>query len=84
MVRNMMDLCKIADGYITYLESKGVKFNDDGYPIFEERMFLKELPKQILPYDFRKNRIVDDPRKLLLCFYCPDARIYPRLENVLG
>lgn len=83
MVKNMMDLCKIADDFVRYLQDKGIKFNEMGFPIFKREMFLEELPEQIIPYDYRKNRIVTNPKKTLLNFYCSDARIYPRLEKVL-
>lgn len=83
MVRNMMDLCKIADDFVQYLQGKGIEFNEMGFPILKREMFLEEIPEQMVPYDFRKNRIVKNPKKTLLVFYCPDARIYPRLENVL-
>lgn len=83
MVRNILDLCKIADDYIAYLKDKGMKFGEDGFPVFSQQMFLDDLPEQVIPYDFRKNRAIKNPTKTLLCFYCPDARIYPRLEQVL-
>ncbi|MCF0217170.1 MAG: DUF4417 domain-containing protein [Fibrobacteraceae bacterium] len=83
MVKNIMDLCKIADEFVRYLQGKGVPFNEMGFPIFKREMFLEEIPEQMVPYDFRKNRIVKNPKKTLLVFYGPDARIYPRIENVL-
>lgn len=83
MVKNMMDLCKIADDFVLYLQGKGVEFDEKGFPIFKREMFLEKIPEQVIPYDFRKNRIVRNPKKTLLAFYCPDGRIYPRLEKVL-
>ena len=83
MVRNILDLCKIADDYIAYLKDKGMKFGEDGFPVFSQQMFLDDLPEQVIPYDFKKNRAIKNPTKTLLCFYCPNARIYPRLEQVL-
>lgn len=83
MVKNMMDLCKIADDFVQYLQDKGFEFNEMGFPVFKREMFLEEIPEQVIPYDFRKNRIIKNPQKTLLSFYCPDARIYPRLEKVL-
>lgn len=83
MVKNMLDLCEIAEGYIAYLKDKGMKFGEDGFPVFSQQMFLDNLPEQVIPYDFRKTRVIKNSKKTLLCFYCPDARIYPRLERVL-
>ena len=31
----------------------------------------------------RKSSLVVNPSKTVLCFYCPDERIYPRLDRVL-
>lgn len=79
-----MDLCKIAEDYTTYLQNRGIKFNANGFPFFTKDMFLEETPELMIPYDFRKTRIVEHPDKTLLCFYCSDARIYPRLSNILN
>ena len=83
MVENLIDLLKVSEEYIRYLERKGVKFNKKGFPLLEKEMFLDEYPELVLPYDFRKNTLVADPKKTLLCFYCGDKRIYPRLKKVL-
>lgn len=82
MVKNFLDLVKIADEYNVYLKSKGMKFKTDGFPIFERSMFLNQIPELILPYDFRNSCLVKDSQKVLLCFYCADSRIYPRLEKI--
>lgn len=83
MIKNFLDLCNVADGYITYLKEKNVKFNSNGFPIFKKDMFLIEKLELMVPFDFRKSQIVVHPNKTLLCFYCSDTRIYPRLDKVL-
>ncbi|MDD6092241.1 MAG: hypothetical protein PUB71_07030 [Hallerella succinigenes] len=83
MVKNLVDLLKVSEEYIRYLERKEVKFNSKGFPLLRKEMFLDEYPELVLPYDFRKNTLVADPKKTLLCFYCGDKRIYPRLKKVL-
>ncbi|MBR6450248.1 MAG: DUF4417 domain-containing protein [Fibrobacter sp.] len=83
MVKNLIDLLKIAEEYIRYLNHMGVKFNSKGFPLLGKEMFLDEYPELVVPYDFRKNSLVTDPEKTLLCFYCGDKRIYPRLKRVL-
>ena len=83
MVKNLVDLLKVSEEYIRYLERKEVKFNSKGFPLLRKEMFLDEYPELVLPYDFRKNTLVADPKKTLLCFYCGDKRIYPRLKSVL-
>lgn len=83
MVKNFTDLVKIAEEYIFYLKKHGVKFNKYGFPLLKREMFLDEWPDLILPYDFRKSLLNLNPKKTLICFYCGDKRIYPRLENIL-
>ena len=83
MVKNLIDLLKITEEYIRYLKRKGVKFNSKDFPLLNKEWFLDEYPELVLPYDFRKNSLVTDPRRTLLCFYCGDKRIYPRLKRVL-
>lgn len=83
MVKNLIDLLKITEEYIRYLKREGVKFNSKDFPLLKKEWFLDEYPELVLPYDFRKCPIVTDPKKTLLCFYCGDKRIYPRLKRVL-
>lgn len=83
MVKNLIDLLKIIEEYIRYLKSRGIKFNSKGFPLLKKEMFLDEYPELVLPYDFRNSILVTDPKKTLLCFYCGDKRIYPRLGRVL-
>lgn len=83
MLKNLVDLLKIAEEYIVYLKYKCVKFNSRGFPLLKKEMFLDEYPELVVPYDFRKSSLVANPEKTLLCFYCGDKRIYPRLKNVL-
>lgn len=83
MVRNLIDLLKVAEEYIRYLKCMGVKFNNKGFPLLKKEMFLDEYPELAVPYDFRKNGLVKNPQNTLLCFYCGDKRIYPRLKRVL-
>ena len=68
MVENLIDLLKVSEEYIRYLERKEVKFNSKGFPLLRKEMFLDEYPELVLPYDFRKNTLVADPKKTLLCF----------------
>ena len=82
MAKSLTDLLKVADSYILYLRKHGVPFNAKGFPLLNPRFFLDEWPECIVPYDFRKTRIVRDQRKTALCFYCNDKRIFPRLEKV--
>ncbi len=83
MVKNLIDLLKITEEYIRYLKRMGVKFDSKGFPLLKKEMFLDEYPELVIPYDFRKSVLITSPKKTLLCFYCGDKRIYPRLKRVL-
>ncbi len=84
MIKNLTTFVKIAEEYIFYLKKCGIKFNKHGFPLLKREMFLDEWPGLILPYDFRKSSLNLNSKKTLICFYCGDKRIYPRLENLLG
>lgn len=81
-MKNLSELIYFADNLILYLQSNGISFNNKGFPILEEEMFLNEIPEIMIPYDMRNSKFVVDKKKTLLCLYCADYRIYPRLEKV--
>ncbi len=83
MIGNLADFMLLIEAYLHYLRKNGIQFQKNGFPVFRTEVFLNEWPDLIVPYDFRGSRIVTIPRKTLLCFYCSDSRIYPRLESVL-
>lgn len=82
-IQTLYDVLALMDRYRRYLKSKGVQFNQDGFPFFSRDMFLEQWPSQVVPYDHRKNHRVNNPQKTVLCHYNGDKRIYPRLERVL-
>lgn len=81
MIKNLLELCTIADRYISYLDGR-IAFSEDGFPIFEKEMFLDTEPELIVPFYNRKNKIVTKPKKTVLCFFSSDSDLYRRLENV--
>lgn len=82
MIKSMDDLMSIVDRYYGYLYSHAFDFDERGFPIFRKNMFLHKEPDLLIPYSQRKSRIVQNPKKTVLCFYCSDQLIYPRLENL--
>ena len=81
-MHNLLDLIKMSDKYISYLKDNNFKFDKNGFPIFTENMFLKELPDQIVPYSNRNSKLVKNKKKTLLCSFTSDVRIYPRFKNI--
>ncbi len=83
IIRNFKDIFIIIDELSHYLEDKNVDFDESGFPIFREEMFLKDWPDLVVPYSQRKNRLVTNPKKTLLCFFDKDHKLYPRLGKLL-
>lgn len=81
MIKNLYELCLIADRFVEYLDGK-VEFSEDGFPVFRKEMFLEEEPDLIVPFYNRNNKIVADRAKTVLCFFSSDSNLYRRLENV--
>ena len=71
---NLFDL---LDRLIVYETEKGIRFNEKGYPVFEDWMFYRGDVSYMRPFRHRN----DSPSKAntLICFYEPDAALYPKL-----
>lgn len=67
----------LIDTLITYLKQRGVEFNDQGFPIFNEGDFLGELPESIIPYSHRHD--TKSKAHTVVSFYEPDKLLYGRL-----
>ncbi len=81
MLCNLIDIIEVTDKYLSYLTGR-IDFSDNGFPIFTRDMFLNEEPELIVPYYNRHNKIVKNPERTLICFFCSDNSLYRRLENV--
>lgn len=81
MIKNLYELCKIADEYTSYLNGK-IQFSENGFPVFRKEMFLNSEPEIIVPFHNRNNKAVSDPAKTVLCFFSRDPDLYRRLEKV--
>lgn len=79
----LYDFFRIADTYQQYLINHGFEFDSQGRPLFKREMFLEIYPELVIPYDFRNSRVVQKKNETLICFYCSDKRIYPRLDKVM-
>lgn len=83
MIATLVDLMTLVDDYTSYLEGHGCAFDEKGFPVLGRSCFLQEWPDQVIPFRNRKSKFVKDPKRTIICFFCEDARIYPRLEKVL-
>ena len=73
----------IRDVNLAYLTKKARKTKPDGFPIIEEWMVSKEIPKKIYQWD-RRNYVVEDLKDIAMSFYCNDPGFTPILGNPKG
>ena len=79
---SLIDIMKIIDFYIKYLNEHNFRLSKNGYPIFDKNMFLNEWPKLTITFTNRNNKTVKDSSKTLICFYDKDSHLYQRLVKV--
>ena len=68
---------------INYLNENGVECDEKGWPIFKKEWFLTEIPDKVVPYNHRNDIRIVDKTKTIICHYCADKYIYPRISKVL-
>ena len=83
MITDLRTLFRVADRLHAYSRERGMRFNDDGFPLVGRPCFLSERPAIIVPYSHRNARFVSDPAHTLICFHMSDTLNYRRLEHVL-
>ena len=65
-----------------YLNKRDVKYDEQGFPILKKEWFLTEKPNQLVPYNHRNDKSVIDKSKTVICHYCADKDIYPRINKI--
>lgn len=86
--RSILTIMHLIDEYTGYLQERGVRFASNGFPIPERDWYLtihseNDFPENIVTYRERRSaKLVSSPSKTVLCFYCADQFIYPRLERM--
>lgn len=81
-MNSIMNLLYSVNFMRSYLDGR-IEFDSAGWPIFKKEYFLNEWPQLVVPYSHRKNRIVTDCSKTVICFYMSDNYLFPRLNKVL-
>ncbi|OXN00847.1 DUF4417 domain-containing protein [Bifidobacterium vansinderenii] len=82
MISTLPQICHLTRTYTTYLRNQGIPTDKNGFPILPRKLFLTSRPEYIVPYSHRN--MTANPQTTLLCFYCPDNLIYPRMEHVFN
>ena len=72
-----MNLIDLSNKLFIFLRENGIKFNEEGFPLFTEKMMLKGIPEQILPLGHTSH--VSSKERVLLVAFCNDEYIYKRL-----
>ena len=83
-MKTLIDLFNIIDEYYEYLTSKGQKFTEDGWPLIDKQCFLEDIPDTMVPFYRRTEKPIKQFSSIVLCSFCPDKEIYPRLDKVLA
>lgn len=79
-MRNYIDLFKIFAGLHGFLENSGIKFTEEGYPVFRPEFILQETPQEILPFSHRNA--CKEKSKTAVCFFENDKFIYRRIARL--
>lgn len=75
-----MNQFHIFNKLYVYLKHEGIEFSEEGFPVFREYMFTKEIPEEIFPFKNRSE--CKNKKKTALCTCQLDSEIYPKLNNL--
>lgn len=78
----LTDFLSLIDSFISYLESRGVPFNSNGYPVLSKNAYLKRIPDNLVTYKSRKSSFVTNKATTALCFFMSDKHILVRMRNL--
>lgn len=81
-ILNLKDIFVVIDTFYQYLESKDIDFDESGFPVFRSEMFLQDWPELVIPFSQRKNSLVVNRQKTVICFFDKDHKLYPRLSKL--
>lgn len=74
---------EIVECYTSYLLKRGVKFRDNGFPLFNSEWIITNKPKVIAPFNKRKY-YRQNKKDISICYFADDKFLYPRLEKVFS
>ncbi len=84
MISRLTDIMEFIEECTWYLAEREVEFDALGFPVMEKSWYLDEFPDQMVTYRDRKNGYIRNKSRTVICFFCEDDYIYPRLENIFS
>ena len=84
MISTITDFIYAVEKYSNWLCNNGCRFNEEGFPIPEKEWYLDKWPDQVVPYRSRNARFIKSKSKTVLCLYCADKYIYPRIDKLFS
>ncbi len=79
----LFELMRIADELYRYACGK-IKFDADGWPVFQKTHFLDEWPSDMVTYDNRTSHLILPEAETVLCFYMGDVQNFRRFKNLFN
>lgn len=55
-INNIEDIWRFMQQTYDALKGK-IKFNSDGWPIFQKKDFLNKIPEELVTFDYRNNSL---------------------------
>lgn len=74
----MKNIYQFIDELIIYEKEHGIEFDNKGFPTFKNTYFVDTLPKDIIPYEHRKE--AKNFKETSLCFFSLDKILYRYLS----
>lgn len=71
----------LVECYTAYLLKHGVKFKNNGFPVFKQEWLITNKPSLIAPFN-KRMYYHQDKKRISICFFQKDEYLYPRLDKV--
>ena len=81
-INNLADLLETINDLYILLDNE-IDFDAAGWPIFRKEHFLNEWPDDVVAYANRKNKLITDRNKTLVCHFSSDIQNYRRFSKVM-
>lgn len=77
----LLELMHITDEFYRYTYGK-IKFDSDGWPVFQKEHFLDAWPRDVVTYENRTSSLISPEAETVLCFYMGDVQNFRRFRKL--